>query len=392
MPKIARCSATVINDSRGEPTIEATLVSEGGESVKASVPQGKSKGSYEAASLDAASAVHSITETIAPALLGYDPTDQEKIDRVMCDLDGAPAKSRLGGNAILAVSIAAARLGASARGIPLWRHLRNQVQVPTGAKFPRLFVNVINGGLHAKNNLDFQEYLVIPRAEGMAEAMDFSKRIYAETKAILEERGGGDAPVGDEGGFMPRFKSNEEPFEILTEALSRMEGKGAADFGLDAAASNVHMERDKLFSFYEGLIEKHHLMYLEDPFSEDDFDSFAEFNKRFGAKTYITGDDLTVTNIARMRRAHERGSVGGVIIKPNQVGTVTEAIAAVRQAREWGWYVVVSHRSGETMDDFIADFAYGVGADGFKLGAPMPPERMAKYNRLLAIEKETRNL
>lgn len=388
MSKIAHLSAAVIKDSRGDATIEVTLASDIGHSVKASVPQGKSRGSYEAASIDARFAVKSVEQFIFPAIRGIDPALQEKIDEAMCALDGTPNKSRLGGNAILAVSIGVARLAAAHAGMPLWRYLRNLSGISEGHGFPRLFVNVINGGLHAKNNLDIQEYLVIPRARRIEDAVLFSKKIYGATKTFFETREKGEIPVGDEGGFMPSFKNNEEPFAVLAEVLRRMEATDEADFGIDAAASNIRMEKGALTSLYERLIGTYGLLYIEDPFTEDDFGSFAELQHRFGAKTKIVGDDLTVTNIERMRRAKKHESVNGVIIKPNQVGTVTEAIRAVRLAREWGWQVVVSHRSGETLDDFIADFACGVGADGFKLGAPKPAERMAKYDRLIAIEKE----
>jgi enolase len=389
MAKIASGSARVINDSRGESTIEVTLEDDAGFSVSASVPQGKSKGSYEAASVDAPRAVSNVVDEIVPKIRGMDAGDQEKIDAAMCALDGTPNKSRLGGNAILAVSIAAARLGARAAGIPLWRFIAHHAGFPwKPKKFPKLFVNIINGGLHAKNNLDFQEYIVIPRAAHMSEAVNVSKEMYKAVGAILEAREGKKIPIGDEGGFMPSFKDNGEPFEVFTEALKTVKAKGGADFGLDAAASNIKMEKGKLAAWYERFIEDYKLVYLEDPFPEDDFASFTNLAENYGSKTRITGDDLTVTNVERMKIAHEKKSVNGVIIKPNQIGTISEAMKAVRQAREWGWWVVVSHRSGETMDDFVADFACGVEADGFKLGAPFPPERMAKYNRLLAIEKE----
>ncbi|MEK7612449.1 MAG: phosphopyruvate hydratase [Patescibacteria group bacterium] len=391
MNKIVSLKGSVINDSRGLPTVALEIVSSNGMRVSASVPQGKSVGAYEAFVEKPEIAVWNIRDIIAPAIIGMSPNDQERIDEKMCELDGTHEKSRLGGNAILAVSIAVARLAAHERNIPLWKHIRNLSGcVVSEFSFPRLFVNVIHGGLHANNNLDFQEYIVIPRAQTLGSSIDAAQKIYLETKFLLEHRHGNHAlPMGDEGGFAPNFSNNEEPFQILHAAAENIGLADRMDYGLDAAASNVHIRKEKLLSLYEDFAYRQHLSYIEDPFFEEDFVSFRALQKKLGTKR-ILGDDLTVTNIKRMKRAHSEGAITGIVIKPNQIGTVTETIAAVRQAKEWGWHIVASHRSGETLDDFIADFAYGVGAYGLKLGVPRAPERIAKYNRLRAIEQEAK--
>ena len=388
MSKIAETKVRKILDSRGEWTLEVAVVTDSGLPAVVSVPRGKSRGKYEAASVSVDEAVRNIEEVIAPALKGFDPKDQQKIDRRLIELDGTANKSGLGGNAVLGVSLACARAAAVSQQIPVWRHIRELIILPAPTGPPRLFINVINGGLHAGNNLDFQEYLIIPKVSTMTEAVRLGDLAYISLRDFLVENFGKSASLlGDEGGFAPEFRDNLEPFEILERSAADAGLLGKLDFGLDAAASNIQKDPEELKSIYQELRARHNLWYLEDPFGENEFDKFADLLKDWPSGL-ICGDDLTVTNVERMKTAVEHHSINSIIIKPNQIGTLTETLTAVRQAREYGWEVIVSHRRGETDDDFIADLAYGVGADGFKLGAPARGERVAKFNRLLAIEQE----
>jgi enolase len=397
---IKNITASQILDSRGEPTIEVRLKLKNGISVAAAVPQGKSKGSFEAHYVSPEAAVRNVKKIIAPKLKRFDVTRQRNIDSLLTELDGTPTKSRLGANAILGVSIACAKAGAAAKNIPLWKYIGrlfgSNAQAAGGAVIvkkekaakPRLYINMINGGLHAGNNLRFQEYLVIPKAKNFSEAEEIAADIYQSLKDNLEKNKGKNAVnVGDEGGFAPNFKDALEPFVVI-DRVARMVGlRGKIDFGLDAAANDAGINKKELVDLYKSMIKKFGLLYLEDPLPENDFKGFAALRKELPRHVLVAGDDLTVTNLERMEAAHDAGSINALIVKPNQIGTITESIDAVRKARGWGWKVVASHRSGETNDDFIADFAVGVHADGFKLGAPARGERIAKYNRLLEIEK-----
>lgn len=394
-------TARKILDSRGEWTIEVRLAIGDKRFATASVPQGKSKGSFEAHCVPPEVAVRNVEKIIAPKLKQFDVSRQRDIDSFLKDLDGTPMKSRLGANAILGVSIACAKAGAAMKGVPLWKYvakLCGSTLLTAGGTAvakkgrgvrPRLYVNMINGGLHAGNNLRFQEYLVIPRCGTYAEATRIITKLYQSLKVYLEKTKGKNAVnVGDEGGFAPDFKDALEPFVILDKVAKSAGLRGKIDFGLDAAASNAGMSVEKLSVAYAAMAKKFNLFYLEDPFGENDFKDFAVLRRALPRHVLVAGDDLTVTNLERMEMAEDAESVNAMIIKPNQIGTVTEAVDAVRKAREYGWAVVVSHRSGETNDDFIADFAVGVRADGFKLGAPARGERIVKYNRLLQIERE----
>jgi enolase len=400
MQKIMSLTAREIWDSRGERTIEVELATSGKLRVKAAVPQGKSRGSFEAHYVSPEAAVRNVKKIIAPKLKRFDVTRQRNIDSFLTKLDGTPTKSRLGANAILGVSIACAKAGAAVENIPLWKYIGrlfgSTAQAAGGAVIvkkekaakPRLYINMINGGLHAGNNLRFQEYLVIPKAKNFSEAEEIAADIYQSLKDNLEKNKGKNAVnVGDEGGFAPNFKDALEPFVVI-DRVARMVGlRGKIDFGLDAAANDAGINKKELVDLYKSMIKKFGLLYLEDPLPENDFKGFAALRKELPRHVLVAGDDLTVTNLERMEAAHDAGSINALIVKPNQIGTVTESIDAVRKARGWGWKVVVSHRSGETNDDFIADFAVGVRADGFKLGAPARGERIAKYNRLSEIEK-----
>lgn len=399
--KIKNIIAQEILDSRGEWTVEVQLITDNKQLITASVPRGKSTGSHEAHAVSAEQAVKNIQKTISPRLKKKNLLKQGEIDEFLIKLDGTPTKRRLGANAILGVSMVVARAGALAKKLPLWKHLRalSGFAVPKKA-FPRFYMNVINGGLHAGNNLDFQEYLVIPKTKTISESVHVGTTFYHALGKYLSKtpsfakatagKKGVSLSVGDEGGYAPNFRNNLEPFAIMKKVAKICGFEKKIDFGMDAAASDVKMPRTKLFSLYKSMRRNFNLFYLEDPFPEEAFDAFTKLRVALGTKILIAGDDLTTTNISRMHLAHSRGSVNSVIIKPNQIGTVSEALHAVQLARKYGWTVVASHRSGETNDDFIADFAYGVGADGLKLGAPARGERIAKYNRLLEIERSVR--
>lgn len=384
MSAIASLAARRILNSRGDWTVEAALALENGMRVTASVPEGKSKGAFEAVSVPAEVAVANIEKVIAPALRGADPADQKGIDAALAKFDGTETKKQFGANATLAVSIAALRAAALEKGKALFEYV-GELSGGTPS-MPRLFANVINGGLHAGNNLCFQEYLIIPKSVSARESADLIQAAYKTLGARLEKKFGRQATrIGDEGGYAPDFSDPAAPFQFIVETLADLGVADKIELGLDAAASDVEAPPQELAGSYRKMFASFPLIYLEDPYDEEDFGSFAELSKAFPDRL-IAGDDLTVTSVARMREAREKGSVNAVIIKPNQRGTVSEALAAAALAREFGWHVVVSHRSGETNDDFIADFAVGVGADGFKLGAPARGERVAKYNRLLSIE------
>lgn len=388
--RIGSIDARPILDSRGAWTIEVAVKSRGGRAIFASVPQGKSTGSYEAQCVPPDEAVRNIQKVIAPKLRGNDATQQHEIDDLLIRLDGTPTKKKLGANALLGVSIACARMGAQAKGIPLWRHIRRmsglRIKEVRGMERPRLFINMINGGLHAGNNLNIQEYMVIPKAQTIREAVAIGVALYrALGERLTNSKGEASRNVGDEGGYAPHFKDDLEPLTMLKATAHDLRISHKVDFGIDAAASNIRQKPAMLLALYRRMRRTFRLAYIEDPFGEDAFREFAALKRELGASMLVTGDDLTVTNTMRMEKAREENAVNAVIIKPNQIGTVSEALRAVRFARENGWGVVVSHRSGETNDDFIADFAYGVYADGLKLGAPSRGERIAKYNRLLEI-------
>lgn len=386
MSKISAFNSGKILDSRGEWTVKVEVFLDNGLGASASVPQGKSVGANEAVSVSAEKALENIEKELFPVLKGMNPEDQEAIDMKMIEVDGSPNKSRIGANSLLAVSLAVARAGALAKKVPLWERLSELGGY--SPQFPRLLANVINGGVHAGNVLEFQEYLLVTRETDPEKSVGSVKALYDSLRKFLERKYGlASTCLGDEGGFSPDIEDNIEPFKILKELISKgFEGK--IELGLDAAATNMKRGNKELTAIYDTLISGYPFVYLEDPFAEEEFDEFAALNKKFGDKVMVCGDDLTVTNPVRMGEAKDRKSVNSVIIKPNQIGTLTETFEAIDFARENKWKVVVSHRSGETNDSFIADLAYGVGADGLKLGAPARGERVSKYNRLLEISRE----
>src|SRR3989344_3158764 len=315
MAKILSIKAKPILDSRGDWTVEVGLKLSDGKSVTASVPQGKSVGSYEATTFPAAVAVKNIEKFVSPRLKKFDPAKQKEIDEFLIKLDGTATKKRLGANAILAVSIACVKAGAYEADKLLWKHIRNLSGLNAGKEWqaPRLFVNVINGGLHAGNNLDFQEYLVVPKAKSVKEAVDVILKLYSGlSDYLIKLKGKSAVNVGDEGGFTPNFKDNLEPFYVLDKVARKLRVESKIDFGLDAAASDVSLSASKLNSIYKKLESKFHLFYLEDPFGEDEFGKFAKLKETLGGKVSIAGDDLTTTNLARMEEARNKSCVNAV--------------------------------------------------------------------------------
>ena len=390
--RIESITARAIPDTRGKPTIETT-VSYDGLLATASVPSGKSVGRHEAVELrdengGVARALQNVTGEIADALVGRGFDSLDALDAFLVELDGTPNKARLGANALLSVSIAAMRLSALQDGVPLWQAVARRAGTTPGA--PRLFVNVLNGGAHANFHLPFQEYLIV--AEGnLSEAFPRVEQVFTALKERFPE-----VRIGDEGGYAPSFDTIEKPFEILADITAGYSGMTLA---LDAAASeffdngSYHIlgtmySSDELMNLYEKLISQFPLTSIEDPFDENAHEDFRRFCTKTGARALVVGDDLTVTNPVMVADAIGRKEITAVLIKPNQVGTVREAILAVQETADAGLKSIASHRSGETADTFIADFAYGVGAYGLKAGGLAQRERLVKYERLLAIEKE----
>lgn len=411
MAKIKKIKAREILDSRGNPTTEVCLTTEDGIFCD-SVPSGASTGKYEAVELrdggkryggkGVLKAIANVNKIIAPKLTGKDVLNQKEIDELMIKLDGTENKTKLGANAILGVSMAVARAGADAKKMPLYKY----IALISGQKkisIPRPSLNVINGGAHAGNDLDFQEFMVVPQFKLFSDSLRTASEIYHEMKKIIKESySDSGTNVGDEGGYAPPLKSPEEALNIIIEAAGRQNYKDKIKIILDVASSQFLeengkyktkfgiFEKQELAEYYLNLVKKYPIIALEDPFAEDDFEGWA--NMKSKTKLILIGDDLLVTNPERMKMAKEKKACNGTIIKVNQIGTITEAIEAVNLAKSYGWKVMVSHRSGDTNDDFISDFAVGTGADFIKTGAPCRGERTAKYNRLLKIEEETKKL
>ena len=410
--KIHSARAIEILDSRGNPTVKARVLLTDGTKGGASVPSGASTGAYEARELrdgdttrfggkGVLSVVKNINSEISKAIAGLNAEDQSLIDKTLIELDGTENKSRLGANAMLAVSLAAARAAASSTKQPLYKYL-NKI---TGAeiKMPIPFMNVINGGVHANWVTDIQEYMITPAGlNNFSESVRVCSEIYAKLKNVLKAENYS-VNVGDEGGFAPQVLDNNEPFFLITEAIHQagyVLGKDI-NFAIDVAASEFYqagkyrLEREEkelsaeeLTEFYKRLIKEHSVTSIEDPFSEDDWESFVAITGQLGNKIRIVGDDLYATNPARILQGINQKATNAVLIKPNQIGTLSETLRAVSLAREGGQSVIISHRSGETEDSFIADLAVAVGAEAIKAGAPARGERTVKYNRLLEIENE----
>lgn len=390
--------ARAIPDTRGRPTLETTLIS-GAHTAVASVPSGKSTGSHEALELRDAdgsvrSAIGNVNGEIAKAIVGRDFASVDVLDAFLVELDGTPNKSRLGANAILSVSIAAMRLAAQSEGMPLWKAIAKRADTKPSA--PRLYVNVMNGGVHADFKLPFQEYILVIEGE-TSSALPTAHIAFEKLGRSLRERNS-NLRMGDEGGYAPSFDGLDEPFEILASLVQEFPGTSIA---IDAAASELfhggHYElltkaysAETLSQVYEDIVSRFPIHSIEDPFAEDAAEDFTRLTASLGGKVLIVGDDLTVTNPGRITEAAKHKEINAVLIKPNQIGTVREAIAAVQATYAAGWQVIASHRSGETDDTFIADFAYGIGAHGIKAGGLGQKQRVEKYDRLFAIEHETK--
>ncbi len=409
-PQITKCCAREILDSRGFPTVEATVVLCDGSVGVASVPSGASTGQFEAHELrdgdkdryhgkGVRDAVHNVCDVICPALTGMYASDQEEIDRAMMALDGTQNKSKLGANAMLAVSLATARAAANWYQIPLYKYLGG-----VGAhRLPVPMMNVLNGGAHASNNIEIQEFMILPvGAPTFAEAVRWGSEIYHTLGKILKKDGLASG-VGDEGGFAPDLPSDEAAIEYLVKAI-REAGYDTEQvkISLDVAASewqkagvsdsytlpkaNKTISRSALIDRWAEYVEKYPIFSIEDGLAEEDFDGWVTLTERLGDKVRLVGDDLFVTNTERLRAGIERGAGNAILIKPNQIGTLSETLAVISMAKTAGYDFILSHRSGETEDTTIADIAVATGAPLIKSGAPCRTERTAKYNRLLRIE------
>jgi len=409
--KIVSVRALEILDSRGNPTLRAYVSLDNGVTAAASVPSGASTGEHEAVELrdgdkkryggkGVLKAVDNVNTVIAPHLVGYDPARQGEIDHLMIELDGTSNKGNLGANAILGVSMAAARAAALSSGLPLYAYLGG----PGAVRLPMPQMNVLNGGKHADNSIDFQEFMIVPiGASSLAEALRYCSETFHSLKAILKKKGYA-TNVGDEGGFAPDLKSNDEACEVILEAISAAGYRPGQDLAiaLDPAASsffeggvyNLSKSRQgqkisaEMVDLYEAWVEKYPIVSIEDGLAENDWQGFNELTVALGNKIQIVGDDNYVTNTKFIARGIAEKSTNAVLIKLNQIGSVTETMEAIHLCRRAGWGFVISHRSGETEDPFIADFAVAMGGGQLKTGSVCRSERIAKYNRLLEIEAE----
>ena len=405
MSKIIAIRARQILDSRGNPTVECDIKTNDG-IFRASVPSGASTGANEALELrdnkteylgqGATRAVNNINIILAKKLKGRNPTAQEELDKLMIKLDGTQNKSKLGANAMLAVSMALTRAGAAAKKIPLYKHIA-ELYGTKKITMPIPAFNIINGGKHAGNKLDIQEYMILPvGAKSFSEALRMGSEIYHTLKKNLENHFGKTAiNVGDEGGFAPPFTCIEEPFDYITDAIIKLGYWKKVKLGIDCASTTFWKGKtyylegqeyypDKLAEKYQDLVEGYPLISLEDPFYEEDFENFAKLKRKL-TNTQIVGDDLLVTNPKRVKKAITMRSCNCLLLKINQIGTITEALEAAKMSKNAGWNIMVSHRSGETEDNFIADLAVGIASGQIKSGAPCRGERLAKYNQLLRI-------
>ena len=402
MSKIKNIKAKEIKDSRGNPTIEIKLETDKGKFF-ASIPSGASKGKHEALELrdedgkGVKKAIKNINKIITPKLKDLNPENQAEIDKIMIDMDGTENKSKLGANAILAVSMAVCRAGAGSKKIPLYRHIAElcEAGLQTKLGIPLAMFNILEGGKHADNELDIQEFMIVPQKDTFAENLILCNKIFNNLKENVEKNYD-NIEMGDEGGFAPKIFKTEQALYLLKSAIDNNDDVKIA---LDAAASqffndgkykieNRELTRAELLEFYENLINNFSIISIEDPFAEEDWQGFESIVRQMGNKVLIIGDDLTITNIKKIKEAHNKKACNGVILKLNQIGTVSETIEAFNLAKSFGWKTIVSHRSGETMDDFIADLAVGTGADYIKSGSPTKEERMVKYKRLMEIERE----
>ena len=411
MTTILDITAREILDSRGNPTVEADVTLASGATGRAAVPSGASTGEHEALELrdgDAKRylgkgvrrAVENVEDTIAPALSGMEATDQMLVDRTMIELDGTPTKSKLGANAILAVSLATARAAAADLGLPLFRYLGG----PLSRVMPVPLMNILNGGAHATNTVDFQEFMIVPvGATTFADALRTGTEVFHSLKKVLVKRKLATG-VGDEGGFAPDLKDDEEALKVIIEAIEAAgyaPGRDVA-LALDVAASELHKDggytfkksgagkrsAEGMIDLYSSWLETYPIVSIEDGLAEDDWAGWEALTRALGDRCQLVGDDLFVTNTDRLARGIESGVANSILIKVNQIGTLTETLEAIEMARAAGYLSVISHRSGETEDTFIADLAVGTGAGQIKTGSASRTDRVAKYNQLLRIEEQ----
>ena len=397
--------ARQILDSRGNPTVEVEIELERGAVGRAAVPSGASTGKYEALELrdggeawlgkGVSKAIGNVRDEIAPALVGVDADDQRAVDAALLELDGTTDKSRLGANAILGCSLAAAKAAAAAAGVPLYRWIGG-----SGAHvLPVPMLNVINGGAHARNSLDLQEFMVVPAgAETFSDGLRVAVEVFHTLAKLLDARGLATA-VGDEGGFAPDLPSTEAAIEVVLEAAERAGHRERVALAMDPAATEIFrdgnyvlegrtLSGDGMIEFWAALVEKYPLVSLEDGLAEDEWGWWRELTDRLGDRVQLVGDDLFVTNVARLEQGIEQGVANAILVKVNQIGTLSETLDAIALARANGYNAVISHRSGETEDTTIADLAVATGAGQIKTGAPSRSDRVAKYNQLLRIEEE----
>jgi enolase len=411
---IVDVTAREILDSRGNPTVEVDVLLDDGSFGRAAVPSGASTGAYEAIELrdtkakrymgkGVAGAVKNINEIIAPEVLGMDAAQQEELDALMIELDGTANKSKLGANAILGVSLAAAQAAAESAGLPLYRYLggcnANILPVP--------MMNILNGGKHADNNVDFQEFMVMPiGAENFPEALKMGAEVFHTLKGVLKSKGY-NTSVGDEGGFAPSLKTNNEAIEVILEAIKKAGYKAGKQIAiaLDPAANEMWDSQTKKYKFFKSApskkissdalidhwakwVDKYPIISIEDGLAEDDWAGWTKLNKRLGDKIQLVGDDLFVTNTERLAKGIKLGCANSILIKLNQIGTLTETFEAINMARRAGWTAVISHRSGETEDTTIADLAVATGVGQIKTGSACRTDRICKYNQLLRIHED----
>lgn len=408
--KIQRVHARQVLDSRGQPTVEVEVLLKDGTLGRATVPSGASTGEHEAVELrdggkrylgkGVSRAVENVNRRIAPRLKGKEARDQQGIDRLMIEMDGTAAKSRLGANAILGVSLAVAHAQAQVEGVSLYRYLGG-----TAAKtLPVPMLNVVNGGVHADNNVDVQEFMVVPFGmKSFGEALRAATEIYQTLKKVLHDRSYS-ASVGDEGGFAPRITSNAEAIELLLEAVTRAgyKAENQVALALDVAASEFYEDggyvfrksdgrkrgREEMLRLYEDWVRQYPIISIEDPFGENDWEGWRMMTEALGGKIQIVGDDIFVTNKERLKQGIETGVANSILVKVNQIGTLSETLETMELAKRSGYTTVISHRSGETEDVTISDLAVATNAGQIKTGAPARGERTAKYNQLLRIEEE----
>ena len=402
--------AREILDSRGNPTVEVEVILESGVVGRAAVPSGASTGAHEAVELrdgdkerylgkGVLQAVKNVNEIIAEQLIGYSVFDQVEIDELMIEIDGTPNKAKLGANAILGVSMAVAKAAAEELGVPLYKYLGGF----SARELPVPMMNILNGGEHADNNVDIQEFMVLPvGAPSFREALRMGAEVYHSLKSVLKARGLSTA-IGDEGGFAPNLASNEEALQVIMEAIEKAGYKAGEDIylGMDVASTEFYRDGKykmtgegkeftsaELVAFYENLVAKYPIITIEDGMAEDDWEGWKLLTEKLGKKLQLVGDDLFVTNTERLAKGIDEGIANSILVKVNQIGTLTETFATMEMAKRAGYTCVVSHRSGETEDATIADIAVAVNAGQIKTGAPARTDRVAKYNQLLRIEDE----